>query len=99
MTAETVRVVAHIRARADKEAELRIVLRSLLGPTRKEPGCCEYRLYQNKQDPQDLTFVEEWESDAALDAHMESPHLNAAVVAMAELVEEEPDVRRYRAAE
>jgi len=99
MTAETVRVVAHIRARAGKEEKLRSVLLALLEPTRKERGCHEYRLYQNKQDPQDLTFVEEWESDAALDAHLESPHLNAAVAAMAELVEEEPDVRRYRTAE
>ena len=96
MPIETVRVVAHIRARAGKEEELKRVLFRLLDPTRKESGCREYKLYQNRQDPQDLTFVEEWDTDAALDAHLESPHLETAVAAMVDLVEEEPDVRRYR---
>ena len=96
---EAIRVVAHIHARPGKEEELKDVLKGLLEPTHREAGCREYRLYQNKQDPRDLTFVEEWDSDAALDAHLATPHLEAAVAAMAEIVDDEPDVRRYRLVE
>ncbi len=92
---EVIRVVARIHARPGKEEELKAVLLELLGPTRREAGCREYRLYQNKEDPRELTFIEEWDSDAALDAHLATPHLEAGVAAMAELVDEEPDVRRY----
>ena len=93
---ETLRVVAHLRAKAGKEEELQNLLRGLIAPTRKEAGYLEYRLYQNKSDAQDFTFVEEWADDAALDAHLASPHLVEALARIPELLEAEPDIRRYR---
>lgn len=32
---------------------------------------------QSKADPNDLLVLEEWESQAALDAHMAAPHFQA----------------------
>ncbi len=88
-------VVAHIRARREKQEELRKTLLGLVGPTRKEAGCVRYQLYRNNTDPQDFTFVEEWESDAALDEHLKKPHLQAAFAAFPDLVEGTPAVNRY----
>jgi quinol monooxygenase YgiN len=67
----------------------------LIEPTRKEAGCISYELLQNKQDPTDLTFVEEWESDAALDAHLATEHIREALSKVPDLVAAEPDIRRY----
>jgi len=89
-------VVAHVRAKAGKEEELKKVMLSLIEPTRKEAGCLRYELYQNTEDAADLTFVEDWESDAALDAHMQTPHFLAAVAQIPPLAGAAPDMRRCR---
>ncbi|MEW6211281.1 MAG: putative quinol monooxygenase [Acidobacteriota bacterium] len=93
--ADTLRVVARIIARPDKVEELRSLLAGLIEPTRKEPGCISYELLQNRHDPVDLTFVEEWESDAALDAHLATEHIREALAKVPKLVAAEPDIRRY----
>ena len=91
-----IKVVAHIRAKAGKEEEMKKVMLGLIEPTRKEAGCLRYELYQNKEDAADLTFVEDWESDAALDAHLQTPHFQAAVAQIPLLAGVPPDIRRYR---
>lgn len=96
MSKHTVRVVARIVARPDKVEELRALLMSLIEPTRKEPGCIAYELLQNKADETDFTFVEEWQDDAALDAHLASPHVREALSKTPALLAAEPDIRRYQ---
>ena len=64
MPANPLRVVARIKARPETVDEVRELLCGLVEPTRKESGCISYELLQNREDPTDLTFVEEWESDA-----------------------------------
>jgi quinol monooxygenase YgiN len=93
--ADRLRVVARIIARPDKVVELRLLLAGLIEPTRKEAGCISYELLQNNQDPTDLTFVEEWENDAALDAHLATEHIREALAKVPDLVAAEPDIRRY----
>lgn len=90
-----VRVVARIVARPGKENELRALLHGLIEPTRREPGCVTYELLQNTTDPTDFTFVEEWNSDAELDAHLQSAHLRQARSRLPELAAADPDIRRY----
>lgn len=95
MSNATVKVVARITAQPDKVEELQALLHGLLDPTRKEPGCIRYQLLQNKADPTDFTFVEEWADDAALDAHLLTPHVQNALVQAQFLVATAPDIRRY----
>ena len=59
MRDHSVRVVARVVVRRGKEDELRTLLRGLIEPTRREPGCVTYELLQNTTDPTDFTFVEE----------------------------------------
>lgn len=91
----SIHVVAHITAKPDAVASLHAVLAALLEPTRRETGCHRYTLLQNRQDPTDFTFVEEWASDAALDAHLQTPHIQAALSQAADLLAVPPDIRRY----
>lgn len=95
MSDQGVRVVARIVARPGKVEELRTLLQGLVEPTRKEPGCVTYELLQNKMDPTDFTFVEEWSSEEDLDAHLQSPHLQEACVRLPDLAAADPDIRRY----
>lgn len=95
----TLRVVARMVARPEAVDEVRAVLSGLVGPTRSEPGCVVYELLQNRSDPTDFTFVEEWESDAALDAHLRSEHIRDARSKLPSLLAAEPDIRRYSVVE
>lgn len=90
-----VRVVARVVARPGKEDELRVLLRGLIEPTRREPGCVTYELLQNTANSTDFTFVEEWRSEADLDAHLQSAHLQHARVRLPDLAATDPDIRRY----
>ena len=95
MSNTNVRVVARVVAQPDKVEELRSVLVGLLAPTRAEEGCIQYDLLQNATDPTDFTFVEEWTSFSALEAHLGSDHLQAAISAFSDLVGAEPDIQHY----
>jgi quinol monooxygenase YgiN len=91
----SLRVVARIKARSETVSEVRELLSSLVEPTRKESGCITYELLQNTEDPTDFTFVEEWESDAALESHLASDHLKAIGPKLEPVVAHAPDIRKY----
>lgn len=96
MTKEMLRVVARVVALPDKVEEVKSVLIELIEPTRQENGCIVYEMLQNQADPTDFVFVEEWESDAALDAHMSRAHFIEAVSKLDGLLAIPGDIRRYR---
>ena len=91
----TIRVVAHLISRPETLRETRAALEALIEPTRAEDGCIRYELMQNNADPCDFTFYEEWTSDAALDAHLESQHLVSFKDRAESLLANAPDIRRY----
>ena len=90
-----IRVVAHLTSKHETIDETRATLEGFVEPTRAETGCVYYELMQNNDDPTDFTFVEEWESDETLDAHLESPHITAFKERAGELLARDPDIRRY----
>ena len=93
----SLRVVARFKARSDSVAEVRELLFGLIEPTRKESGCTTYELLQNRDDPTDFTFIEEWESDSAFQAHAASDHIEAIGPKLRPIVTEAPDIRTYLA--
>ena len=97
MPANPLRVVARIKAKSERVDEVRELLCGLIEPTRKESGCIRYELLQNREDPTDFTFVEEWESDAAFESHAASDHIEAIGPKLEPVVAETPDIRTYLA--
>lgn len=95
MASETVRVVSRITAQPDKVEELTPILLGLVGQTLQEKGCIGYQLLQNKIDPCDFTFVEEWMNDSAIDAHLNMPYVQEAFSKAESLLAREPDIRRF----
>jgi quinol monooxygenase YgiN len=90
-----IRVVAHFKPKPGKLEEARQHLLGFTAPTRAEKGCVFYDLHENPNDPEDLTFIEEWRSVDDLDAHGRSAHIQEGRRRMAELMDV-VDVRRYR---
>jgi quinol monooxygenase YgiN len=91
----TVQVVATLKAKEGKREELTAILLDLVADTREEKGCIKYELLLNNADKTEFVFVEEWTTDAALDAHLKSAHLQSARAKAAQLLAQEPDIRRY----
>ena len=95
MAQESIKIVARITATADCVDRVRSTLLAVVEPTRRESGCISYTLLQNRTDPADFAFVEEWVSDAAIDAHLASEHVKRALAELTGLLSSPPDIRRY----
>ena len=85
-------ITALFRARPGKETELRDALIGLLAPTRKEPGCLSYDLHQSVDDPARLLMYETWKDQAAIQAHMVSPHVEKLLPRVDALCAESPQI-------
>ncbi|MFD2271915.1 putative quinol monooxygenase [Undibacterium arcticum] len=64
-------------------------------PTRREPGCVSYDLFQNNDDPLEFVTIEHWTDQAAADAHLTAPHVVAAIANAGDLLAQPPAIHRY----
>ena len=88
-------VIARFTAKAGSEDRLRDVLRALVEPPRAEAGCLHYEMVQSQADPRMFTFFEKWESEPALMAHAQAPHVVRARAERADLLDGPHDVSRW----
>ena len=89
-------VIAHFLAKAGQEDALNKVLNAAIPPTRREIGCYRYDLLVNDTDARDFCFIERWDTDRAFDEHLETPHAQLMLRQIEGLLENPPDIRRYR---
>jgi len=81
----------------NKEVEKALTLaRELVVETRKEKGCIRYELCQNPEKETHIAFIEEWESQAALDAHFQTPHFVDLVPRIQALTERELIINTFK---
>jgi quinol monooxygenase YgiN len=66
-------LICRFVARAGAEDQLRALLQGMLAPTHAEPGCRQYDLYETGTKGR-FFLSERWQSQAALDQHMATPH-------------------------
>ena len=86
-------VVGRVVTDADKRAELVRVGQTVAAASCVEPGCMSYRLYQDTDNENAFVFVEEWESDAALQQHFASSHVAEFLQAIRATIVAPPDVK------
>jgi len=85
MVISTLRIVTAAKSRAQ-------VVRTLiaqLGPLRVQPGCLRCDLYQDIENRDTVTLVEEWESQAQLDLRLRSDDYRSVLAAI-EMAQEQP---------
>lgn len=92
----TIRVVARVNVRPEKLEETLQAFNALVAASRAEAGCISYEMLQNLEDPQDLTFIEEWASKEILDEHFVTPHFTAAASRVDELLTAPPEIKIYK---
>jgi quinol monooxygenase YgiN len=88
-------VMARIVARPDAVDALKQVLIALVEPSRREPGCISYALYERADAPNEFQTVEQWARQADADAHMATAHVQAAVAAAKPLLAQPPAIHAY----
>ena len=82
--------MAHLRPRPGADEQLEAVLKSMVGPTRKEAGCITYDLHESATEGRrKFSFYEVWRSEADHAAHIKSPHVQVLLDRQSELVEGE----------
>jgi quinol monooxygenase YgiN len=92
---EHVHVVAHFHFRPGTGEAARKIFETAVLQTRSEPGCLSYDFYVNVDDPNDITFIEEWSSAGSLEAHLASAHVARAQAEAAPLLDAEPRILKY----
>jgi quinol monooxygenase YgiN len=92
----TVHVLALFTAAPGKEEELEQALIQLIEPTRREAGCIRYDLVRGMGRSAEFAFIEEWESQEALDAHSQAEHVRRAQAEGASLMGAPASIERYR---
>jgi quinol monooxygenase YgiN len=80
-TVSDLHVVAVLTAKPGSEATVREALEALVEPTRAESGNRGYTLFSSAADPTVFVTIENWASQADLDAHLVTPHIAIALQA------------------
>jgi quinol monooxygenase YgiN len=92
-----IKVVAKQFVKAGKLEEFLPVAKTLVEETnKKDAGCIKYEMYQDLSNPLIVTVIEEWESDAALDAHMKSKHFTELIPTIGGFCEKQADINLYK---
>jgi quinol monooxygenase YgiN len=61
-------------AKLGEEDKVKETFQKLAEASRKEPGCRLYLVHQHRDNRRRFFLYEQYENDAALQAHRESPH-------------------------
>jgi len=88
-------ITAHFTAKPGQQSRLRDELNRLIAPTRAESGCILYDLHESVDDPAQFLFYEIWQSQAHLDAHFQTPHLQRLLKIAPEIAEGEIHVKKW----
>ena len=74
---DVLQIVARIEAAPGQAEALEKDMRILVAETRQEEGCLRYDLNRGTENPDIFVFVEEWQSKALWEAHMNGEAIRA----------------------
>jgi quinol monooxygenase YgiN len=86
-------VVGRVSTDAEKRGALIRAGQALAAASRAETGCISYRLYEDTENSNALVFIEEWETDEALQLHFKTAHIAAFMQAVPATLVALPEVR------
>ena len=88
-------IAGHVKIDPAKVDEATPAALEMMRETHKEAGCLSYTFAAALEDPGTFRIFEEWESQEALDAHFQAPHMAAFQKAMGGFGVKEMVVHRY----
>ena len=75
MITPMVTIVAHMRCVPGTEPDILDAAQWFIPATRAEPGCVEFHLHRQLDDPSKFVWYENFKDQAAVDAHVASGHV------------------------
>jgi quinol monooxygenase YgiN len=84
---------AKLTVKAGQEAEFERVMRAAVPRVREEPGNHAYIFHRSQDNPRVFMFYEEYDDQAALDAHR--AHLREMGINLREMLDTPPTVEFY----
>ncbi len=91
-----IKVVAKFVLKDGTKDEVLGILEEMIEKTRKEDGCIKYELFENLNDPNTISFIEEWENMDKLNAHIDSEHFRRIIPSLDGYKAEDNPVDVYR---
>jgi len=85
---ERVCVIANFLPKVGGEQQVETILRGMILPTRTEPGCERYELYQAAGQPASFVLFEIYTDQGALEAHRNTGHYKSYRAGIADLLSE-----------
>ncbi|VVO92140.1 hypothetical protein PS874_02238 [Pseudomonas fluorescens] len=85
--------ILHAKTRPGKSAAFEALFSGYVQASRAEPGCIEYHMLRDKQDPTLFIFYEIWQSQAHLDVHSNLPHMKQFLEQRMEYLERDFEIR------
>lgn len=73
----TLNVIAIIDIKPEHSAAVELALHDMLSPSRAEPGCLQYDLNRDLDNPARRVMIEQWADEATLARHMQTAHMSA----------------------
>lgn len=94
----SVTVLARFVAKTGEEARVEAILRGMVAPTRREPGCRRYDLYRTTANGTTVfCLIERYTGEEAIQAHREAVHYKAYRASIADLLAVPIEVTRLEA--
>ncbi|MDF2505543.1 MULTISPECIES: putative quinol monooxygenase [Clostridium] len=90
-----IKVIAKGYIKSGEVDKFKEVATELVKESRKEEENISYGLYQDANNDKILTFIEEWQDQAALDKHMKTPHFVNSMSVLAKFQEKDMDINIY----
>lgn len=89
-------IVAKSLIKQGKTEEFKLLAEKLINESRKEEGCISYNLYEDSENSNILTFIEEWESKDEISTHNNSEHFTSIVPKFADLRQSKTEINLYK---
>jgi len=89
-------IVAKSILKPGKKEDFKVLAEKLIRESRKEKGCISYNLYEDINNSNTLTFIEEWINEEAIKLHNESIHFVGIIPKLSELREGKREINLYK---
>ena len=89
-------IVAKSTVKDGMEEKFKEVVKELISESRKEEACISYNLYEDINNRNILTFIEEWKDENAINHHRETEHYSRIIPELAKYREGKPEINLYK---
>jgi quinol monooxygenase YgiN len=90
--------VGRVITDAARREQLIRIGQAIARASREDPGCVSYRVYEDTERPNEFVFVEEWESQDALEQHFATGHVAEFMRTIPAAITGAPDVKFHTVA-